>query len=101
MHAIIFILALSEFFGVSCRKLNGDARLWRDASTFLGAVPLKYGDNEIFPLLGFRWGYGEYDNLDRRSASLVPLEVTGAYSWNKLLPLLRNRFPGWHFVAAS
>jgi len=48
-------------------------------------------------LLGFRWGYVEYDTPEQRPVSLLPLEVTGAQVWNALLSFLRKEFPKWRF----
>jgi putative transposase len=88
---------LPQFFDAPCRNLYGHAQLRWVADTFLTTVPKRSRDEEISRLLGFRWGYVEYDTPEQRPVSLLPLEVTEAQAWNALLPFLRKEFPKWRF----
>ncbi len=91
---------LPQLFDAPCKNLYGHARLRWVADTFLTTVPIRSRDEEITRLLGFRWGYIEYDTPKQRPVKVLPLEVTGAEVWNRLLPFLRKRFPKWRFANA-
>jgi hypothetical protein len=88
---------LPQLFDAPCRNLSGHAQLRWVADTFLTTVPMRSREEQICRLLGFRWGYTEYDTPEVRPASLLPLEVTGAEAWNDLLPFLKTKFPKWRF----
>ncbi len=92
---------LPQLFDAPCKNLYGHARLRWVADTFLTTVPIRSRDEEVARLLGFRWGYIEYDKPKQRPVKALPLEVTGAKSWNRLLPFLRKQFPKWRFAKTS
>ena len=70
---------LPSFFDAPCRNLGDSAELTWIADTFLTTVPVRSSQKEkISRLLGFRWGYQEYDNPTERPVTLLPLEVTDA-----------------------
>ena len=92
---------LPQFFDAPCKNLYGHAQLRWVADTFLTTVPKRSRDEEICRVLGFRWGYVEYDTPEQRPVSLLPLEVTAAQAWNGLLPFLKEKFPKWRFGSAQ
>jgi hypothetical protein len=92
---------LPQLFDAPCRNLNGYERLHWTADTFLTTVPLRSRAEDIQRLAGFRWGYVEYDPATHRPVSPLPLRVTGAAAWNRLLPFLRRASPGWRFASAA
>jgi len=71
------------------------------ADTFLTTVPLRSRDEEISWLLGFRWGYIEYDTPEQRPVILLPLEITEERDWNAHLSFLADQFPSWQFGKAG
>jgi hypothetical protein len=92
---------LPQFFDAPCKNLYGHAQLRWVADTFLTTVPKRSRDEEICRVLGFRWGYVEYDTPEQRPVSLLPLEVTAAQASNGLLPFLKEKFPKWRFGSAQ
>lgn len=92
--------ALPSFFDAPCLNLGDSAELTWTADTFLTTVPVRSCQEEISRLLGFRWGYQEYDNPTERPVTLLPLEVTDAQAWNDHLPFLRQAFSDWKFGEA-
>lgn len=91
---------LPQFFDAPCKNLYQHAQVRWVADTFLTTVPMRSREEEIIRLLGFRWGYVEYDTPEQRPVSLLPLEVTEAQAWNALLLFLRKEFPKWRFGSA-
>jgi hypothetical protein len=92
---------LPQFFDAPCKNLYGQAKLWWVADTFLTTVPMMSKDEEISRLLGFRWGYVEYDRPEQRPVSPLSLKVTDGRAWNGHLPFLRKKFPKWRFTDAT
>ncbi|MFB3923932.1 MAG: hypothetical protein ACE145_19595 [Terriglobia bacterium] len=92
---------LPQFFDAPCKNLYGHAKLRWVADTFLTTVPMRSKAEEISRLLGFRWGYVEYDTPEQRPVSVLPLEVTDIQVWNGFLPFLRKKFPAWRFANAE
>jgi len=88
---------LPSIFDAPCRNLGDNAELKWTADTFLTTVPLRSRNTEISWLLGFRWGYREYDNPIEKPVTLLPLETTDAEVWNSHLPFLRREFDTWRF----
>jgi hypothetical protein len=88
---------LPSLFDAPCRNLGDNAELTWIADTFLTTVPLRSRDAEICWLLGFRWGYREYDTRVGKPVTLLPLESTDAQVWNDHLPFLRKEFGDWRF----
>ena len=92
---------LPSFFDAPCRNLGDSTELTWIADTFLTTVPVRPCQNErVSRLLGFRWGYQEYDNPTERPVTLLPLEVTDAQTWKDHLPFLRQEFGDWKFEEA-
>jgi hypothetical protein len=92
---------LPLFFDAPCRNLGDSTELTWTADTFLTTVPVRSSQKEkISRLLGFRWGYQEYDNPTERPVTLLPLVVTDAQAWNDHLPFLRQEFSDWRFEEA-
>jgi len=92
---------LPQLFDAPCLNLGSHARLEWIADTFLTTVPLRSRDEPITPLVGFRWGYIEYDTPEERPVALLPLEVTEEREWKAHLPILMDRFPAWRFGEAG
>ena len=92
---------LPQFFDAPCKNLYGHAQLRWVADTFMTTVPKRSKGEEISRLLGFRWGYVEYDTPEQRPVLLLPLEITDAQAWNGLLPFLGKEFPKWRFGSAT
>jgi hypothetical protein len=92
---------LPSFFDAPCCNLGDSTELTWIADTFLTTVPVRSTQNErISRLLGFRWGYQEYDNPTERPVTLLPLEITDAQTWKDHLPFLRQEFDDWRFGEA-
>ncbi|MBN2075193.1 MAG: hypothetical protein JW762_06555 [Dehalococcoidales bacterium] len=92
---------LPQAFDAPCLNLTQHTQLKWIADTFLTTVPVRSRDEEISWLLGFRWGYIEYDTQEERPVVLLPLEITHEGDWNAHLPLLRDQFPNWRFGKAG
>ncbi|TFG67953.1 MAG: hypothetical protein E4H27_08445 [Anaerolineales bacterium] len=92
---------LPSIFDAPCLNLGDNAELIWTADTFLTTVPLRSRLEGISWLLGFRWGYREYDNLAEKPVTLSPLEVTDREVWKGPLPFLRREFDTWRFEQAS
>jgi hypothetical protein len=90
-----------QAFDAPCRNLNGHTVLRWTADTFLTTVPIRTRDEEIHRVIGFRWGYREYDPESHRPVAPMPLEVTGRAAWNACLPVMRTNCPSWRFAGAS
>jgi len=91
---------LPQLFDAPCHNLGKHAELTWVADTFLTTVPARSNKEEISWLLGFRWGYMEYDPAEQKPVALLPLEITGADVWNSRLPFLRKEFATWQFKNA-
>jgi hypothetical protein len=91
---------LPSFFDAPCLNLGNNAELTWVADTFLVTVPVRSRQEEISWLLGFRWGYQEYDNPEENPVNVLPLEVTDGNVWNSHLAFLRGEFEEWRFKEA-
>lgn len=92
---------LPQAFDAPCLNLSQHAKLEWIADTFLTTVPIRSRDEKISWLLGFRWGYIEYDTPDKRPVILLPLEITGEKDWNAHVQFLTDQFPNWRFGKAG
>jgi hypothetical protein len=88
---------LPSIFDAPCLNLGDNAELTWIADTFLTTIPLRSREAEIEWLLGFRWGYREYDPASDKPVELLPLEVTDEQAWNQHLEFLRREFDTWRF----
>jgi hypothetical protein len=86
-----------QIFDAPCYNLGSDAELKWVADTFLTTLPMRSKTEEIRWLLGFRWGYIEYENPEENPVVLLPLAVTDPSIWNNHLDFLRNECGGWKF----
>jgi len=70
---------------------------WRADLFLCPMVVRRPSEEEITPLVGFRWGY----TIAGAGADpvLLPLESTGPEAWSEVLPRLRFWFPSWRFGA--
>ena len=91
----------AEIFDAPCSNLNGLARLEWIADTFLVTMPHRANDHHIAYIVGFRWGYVEYDLAGKRQAESSPLVVTDVLAWRQHLPLLRDQFGKWQYQEAE
>jgi hypothetical protein len=91
---------LPSFFDAPCLNLGNNAELTWVADTFLVTVPVRSRQEEISWLLGFRWGYQEYDNPEENPVTVLPLEVTDGDVWNSHLSFLRGELEDWRFKEA-
>jgi len=91
---------LPQLFDAPCRNLGQHPKLECVADTFLTTVPLRSRDEEITRLLGFRWGYIEYDASAHKPAMVLPLVTTGEKEWNSHISLWAGQYPGWRFGKA-
>lgn len=91
---------LPEFFDAPCHNLGAYTRLRWVADTFLTTVPMRSNKEEISWILGFRWGYIEYDKPEQKPTSLLPLKVTKKDVWNSHLPFLEKEYKRWRFKRA-
>jgi hypothetical protein len=89
--------SLPSLFDAPCLNLGDNAELTWIADTFLTTIPLRSRDEKIRWLLGFRWGYREYDACAEKPVELLPLEITDAQVWNRHLPFLCKEFDVWRF----
>jgi hypothetical protein len=87
----------SEIYDAPCNNLGYHARLEWIADTFLVTQPNRINNNTISYLIGFRWGYEEWDVDGKRNIRILPIEVIDRSTWNAHLPLLKEDFPNWHF----
>ena len=92
---------LPQFFDAPALNIGKYAKLRWVADTFLTTVPIRSKKEAISWLLGFRWGYIEYDKPEQKPTTLLPLEVTGPDVWNSHLPLLKKEFKTWRFKQKS
>lgn len=92
--------SLPSLFDAPCLNLGDNAELTWIADTFLTTVPLRSRDEEILWLLGFRWGYREYDAGAKKPVELLPLEITDERVWNHHLSFLRQEFDTCKFKKA-
>ena len=88
---------LPSIFDAPCLNLGDNAELTWIADTFLTTVPLRSREAEINWLLGFRWGYREYEPCLSKPVELLPLQVTDGQAWNHHLDFLRREFGTWTF----
>lgn len=86
-----------QFFDAPCHNLGSDAELKWVADTFLTTIPFRSRSEEIQWLLGFRWGYVEYENPQERPVLLLPLEVTAPSVWNDHMVLFHDECSDWRF----
>jgi hypothetical protein len=91
---------LPSVFDAPCLNLGDNDELTWIADTFMTTVPLRSRKEEIDWLLGFRWGYREYDPATGKPVELLPLEVTDGRAWNQHLDFLRREFDTWAFGPA-
>jgi hypothetical protein len=91
---------LPSAFDAPCLNLGDNAELTWIADTFLTTVPLRSREEDIRWLLGFRWGYREYDPAMGKPVELLPLQVTDGQAWNRHLDYLRQAFGDWQFGKA-
>lgn len=87
----------SEIFDAPCYNLRNYARLEWIADTFLVTQPSRINNNTISYLLGFRWGYEEWDVEGKRKVRILPIKVMDCSVWNGYLSLLKKDFPDWQF----
>lgn len=88
---------LPEVYDAPCNNLGIAPKLKWVADTFLTTMPSPINNNVIGYLLGFRWGYIEYDDSGKRKVEMLPLEITDATVWNNFIPKLQGDFPGFAF----
>ena len=88
---------LPSIFDAPCLNLGDNAELTWIADTFLTTVPLRSREAEVEWLLGFRWGYREYDPAVGKPVELLSLQVTDGQAWNHHLEFLRQEFATWTF----
>jgi len=88
---------LPSIYDAPCLNLGDNAELTWIADTFLTTIPLRSREAEIEWLLGFRWGYREYDPASGRPVELLPVQVTDGQAWNQHLDFLRREFGSWRF----
>lgn len=68
---------------------------WR-ADLFLCPIVVRRpSEEDIVPLIGFRWGFRITE--DGGDPELLPLQAIGGEAWNESLPRLRFWFPSWRF----
>jgi hypothetical protein len=91
---------LPSIYDAPCLNLGDNAELTWIADTFLTTVPLRSREAEIHWLLGFRWGYREYDPASGKPVELLPLQVTDGQAWHHHLDFLRGEFGSWKFGQA-
>jgi hypothetical protein len=90
-------------FPLLCRGTGGASPCTMDRMMMqsnLTTIPLRSRDEKIRWLLGFRWGYREYDACAEKPVELRPLEITDAQVWNRHLAFLRQEFDTWKFKKA-
>ena len=90
---------LPQLFDAPCLNLGSAAQLTWTADTFLTSAPMRSREEEIFPLMGFRWGYLEND-IPGNKPVLLPLQVTDGEAWNQHVDYLRKQFLQWKFKTA-
>jgi len=88
---------LPSIYDAPCLNLGDNAELTWIADTFLTTIPLRSREAEIEWLLGFRWGYREYDPALGEPVELLPVQVTDGQAWNQHLEFLRREFDTWKF----
>ena len=88
---------LPAIFDAPCLNLGDNVELTWIADTFLTTVPLRSREAEIEWLLGFRWGYREYDPASGKPVELLPLQITEGQAWNQHLDFLGREFGTWTF----
>jgi hypothetical protein len=88
---------LPSIFDAPCLNLGGNAELTWTADTFLTTLPLHSREEPIDWLLGFRWGYREYDPASGRPIELLSLQITDGQIRNHHLEFLRREFATWRF----
>jgi hypothetical protein len=64
------------------------------AFTFLAVCPDIGRTRRVAPLLAVRWGY----TLAGGRPSPLPLETVPLTEWDRLVPVLRRRYPSWEFL---
>ncbi len=67
------------------------------AWTFLTICPDVGRTKRLVPVLAVRWGHV----LVEGKATPVPVEAVSLEHWDRLAPVLRERFPSWQFLAAG
>lgn len=88
---------LPQLFDAPCRNLHHHAKMEWVADTFLTTIPLRSRNEVIERLLGFRWGYTEYDASADKPVVVQPLVITGEREWNSHIRFLTTHYPGWRF----
>lgn len=87
----------SEIYDAPCNNLGNFARLKWVADTFLVTHPSRINDNMISFVIGFRWGYEEWEAEGKRNIRMLPLEIIERSVWEKHLLKIRKDFPDWNF----
>lgn len=88
----------ATLYDAPCNNLGDYARLEWIAHTFMVSFPSPMNDNTISFLLGFQWGYEEWEEGGQRRVSLRPLELLDKSAWDAQLGLLRDSFPRWRYA---
>lgn len=78
-------------------------RLWLKwiADSYLTTMPHRANNDLIQFIVGFRWGYIEYEPKQNRPIEILPIQINDASSWNKHLNLLRKEFNSWNYEEAQ
>lgn len=87
----------AELYDAPCNNLGDYSKLEWVAESFLVSYPCASNNDTISYLLGFKWGYKEWDNDGERKVEILPLEILDIFSWNKHLEMLKNDFDNWNF----
>lgn len=87
----------AEVYDAPCNNLGNYEKSRWVADTFLVTHPSPINNNTVSYLIGFRWGYEEFDLDGKRQISILPIEVTNITLWNDYLPMLRKDYPNWKF----
>ena len=89
---------LPSIFDAPCLNLGHCTELTWIADTFLTTVPLRSRQEDISWLMGFRWGYREYDPSTGKPVEMLHLEAINGQIWNHHLPFLRREFSNWQYT---
>lgn len=87
----------SEIYDAPCNNLGNFARLKWIADTFLVTQPSRINNNMISYVIGFRWGYEEWEAEEKHNVKILPLEIIDCSVWDEHLIKIRTEFPDWKF----
>lgn len=87
----------AEIYDAPCNNLRNFARLQWIADTFLVTHPSRINDDTISYVVGFRWGYEEWNVDGKRNVRILPLEIIDYSAWNGHLTKLIEDFHCWRF----